>query len=97
MKNIAQVLQNSTLSKIVQRANELNDLNQKIHEILPKEFANLYRIRNLVDNQLVFEVPNAIVKQGLELRQRQLLEWIKQDFPEIDACIFKVNPSFKSY
>ena len=56
IKNITDILQNSSLTKIVQRANELNDLNQKIQKLLPNQYRGLYRIVNLVDNQLISEI-----------------------------------------
>ncbi|WGE64246.1 DciA family protein [Actinobacillus equuli subsp. haemolyticus] len=95
IKNITEVLQNSSLSRIVQRANQLNDLHQKVQKLLPEQYRGLYRIVNLVDNQLVFEVQNATVRQGLQLQSSHLLRLIHSDFPNVTELQFKVNPSFK--
>lgn len=97
IKNISEVLENSSLSRIVQRANELNLLNQKVQKLLPETFRGLYRIINLVDNQLIFEVQNATVRQGLQLQHFNLLKLIQTDFPEVTQLQFKVNPNFKLF
>lgn len=95
-KNIHEILQNSSLTKIVQRANELNALNQKIQHLLPKQYRHFYRILNLSDNLLTFEVQNATIRQGLLLQQTSLLKLIQTDFPQVTELQFKVNPNFKS-
>lgn len=96
LKNITEILQNSTLTRIVQQANELNQLNVKIQQLLPSLYRGLYRIINLSDNQLVFEVQSATIRQGLLLQQANLLKLIQTDFPQVTELIFKVNPNFKS-
>ncbi|WGE35016.1 DciA family protein [Actinobacillus genomosp. 1] len=97
IQNITEVLQNSSISRIVQRANELNLLNQKIQNLLPKQYRGLYRIVNLVDNCLIFEVQNATIRQGLLLQRTLLLELIRLDFPTVTELQFKVSPSFKHF
>ncbi|MDD0823636.1 DciA family protein [Mannheimia sp. AT1] len=94
-KNINDILQNSTLTRIVEKANVINDLNQKVQKILPESFRGLYRVANLVDNQLIINVQSATVRQGLILQQARLLEQIQADLPEVIRLEFKVNPSFK--
>lgn len=95
-KNIHEILKNSSLTKIVQRANELNELNRKIQQLLPEQYRELYRILNLSDNLLTFEVQNATIRQGLLLQQTSLLKLIQTDFPQVTELQFKVNPNFKS-
>lgn len=95
-KNIHEILQNSSLTKIIQRANELNELNRKIQQLLPEQYRGLYRILNLSDNLLTFEVQNATIRQGLLLQQTSLLKLIQTDFPQVTELQFKVNPNFKS-
>ncbi|QNS14982.1 DciA family protein [Mannheimia bovis] len=94
-KKINDILQNSTLSRIVEKANFVNDLNQKIQKILPQSYRGLYRVANLVDNQLIINVQSATVRQGLLLQQASLLAQIQTDLPEITRLEFKVNPSVK--
>ena len=96
IKNITEILENSSLVKIVQRANQLNELNEKIQSLLPAQFRKLYRIVNLVENQLIIEVPNATISQGLQMQHTQLLPIIQKVSPQIDECVFKINPDFKS-
>ena len=83
IKNITEILQNSSLSRIVQRANTLNDLNQKIKTLLPEKYRGLYRVANLVDNQLV-----------MELEYTTLLCAIQRDFPQVQTIQINVNPNF---
>lgn len=94
-QNIGELLQNSSLAKIVQRANELNRLNDNIQQLLPGQYRGLYRIVNLYDNLLVFDVQNATVRQGLLLQQAHLLQRIQTDLPQVNALQFNVNPEFK--
>ncbi|AHG73683.1 MULTISPECIES: DciA family protein [Mannheimia] len=94
-KKINEILQNSTLSRIVEKANFVNDLNQKIQKILPESYRGLYRVANLVDNQLIINVKSATVRQGLLLQQTALLAQIQTDLPEITQLEFRVNPSVK--
>lgn len=93
MKNITEILQNSSLSRIVQRASTLNELNFKIKNLLPAQYRSLYRIVNLVDNQLMIDVQNATVRQGLLLQQNELLKLLQTDFPQIEQLQIKVNPN----
>lgn len=94
-KNICDILQNSSLAKLVERSNEINQLNHKIQHILPVQYRDLYRIINLYENTLVIEVQNAMVRQGLLLQQAFLLKLIQTDFPQIAALEFRVNPQFR--
>lgn len=94
-KNINEILQNSTLSRIVEKANLINNLQQKVQKILPESYSGLYRVANLVDNQLIINVQNATVRQGLLLQQVTLLHQIQTDLPEITQLEFRVNPSIK--
>lgn len=96
-KPISEILQNSALTRIVQRANELNQMNVKIQRLLPSIYHRLYRIVNLSDNQLVFEVPNASIRQGLLLQQATLLKLIQAEFPQVSELKVKVNPNFKPF
>lgn len=96
-KPISEILQNSALTRIVQRANELNQMNVKIQRLLPSVYHRLYRIVNLSDNQLVFEVPNASIRQGLLLQQATLLKLIQAEFPQVSELKIKVNPNFKPF
>ncbi|HGO5814410.1 TPA: DciA family protein [Mannheimia haemolytica] len=92
-KKINEILQNSTLSRIVEKANFINDLNQKIQKIWPQSLVGLYRVVNLVDNRLIINVQNATIRQGLMLQQIALLKQIQTDLPEITHLEFRVNPS----
>lgn len=96
-KPISEILQNSALTRIVQRANELNQMNVKIQRLLPSVYHRLYRIVNLSDNQLVFEVANASIRQGLLLQQVTLLKLIQAEFPQVSELKVKVNPNFKPF
>lgn len=96
LKNISDILQNSSLAKIVERSNQINLMNQKIQQRLPIQYRQLYRIVNLYDNSLIIEVQNATVRQGLLLQQPLLLKLIQTDFPNITTLEFKLNPEFRA-
>lgn len=94
MKNITEILQTSSLGKIVERASNLNELNRIIPQIMPAQYAGLYRVANLVNDQLVFDVKNASVRQGLLLQEAILLNRIQQYYPKISLLVFRVRPYF---
>ncbi|MBR0572977.1 DciA family protein [Pasteurella atlantica] len=95
-KNISELLKQTKLSYIVERANLLNNLNYKIQQRLPQSYREFYRIANLEDNQLVFEVQSATIKSGLQLQQKELLNLIKIDFPNVTDLSFRINPNLKN-
>lgn len=95
VKKISEILQNSAIARIVQQANELNLLNDKIQQLLPNLYTGLYRVINLSDNQLTFEVPSAVIRQGFLLQQATLLALIQRDFPQVTELKFQVNPQLK--
>lgn len=92
VRNISEILQNSALTRIVQQANELNLLNERVQRLLPNLYQGLYRILNLSDNQLIFEVPSAVIRQGFLLQQATLLTLIQREFPQVTELKFQVNP-----
>ena len=94
-KNITDILQNSTLAKVVKRSNEVNELNHKIQRLLPIQYQNLYRLTDFSENCFTIEVKNATVRQGLLLQQPFLLKLIQMSFPAITQLEFRVNPNFK--
>ncbi|MDO4626966.1 MAG: DciA family protein [Pasteurellaceae bacterium] len=90
--NIKDVLQKSSLGKIMQRGLFLNDLNQQIQTIFPNQFNGLYKIVNLEQNELRIDVANGTVRQGFLLRQNELLALVQTHFPDISRLVFRVNP-----
>lgn len=96
VKDISKILQSSSLGKIVQRSALLYELNQKMPKLLPEKYRGLYRVANLVDNLLKFDVKNATIRQGLLLQQPMLLTAIQQDYPQITQLEFRVSPSFSA-
>lgn len=96
LKNITDILQQSSLKRIVERSQEIQFLNRRIEPLLPSTFRKLYRIVDLYDNTLIIDVPNATIRQGFLLQHSQLLDCIQQDFPEVKQLNIKVNPNFYS-
>ena len=94
-RNITDILQNSSLAKIVRHSNKINELNHKIQYLLPIQYKNLYRLVDFSESCFTIEVKNATVRQGLLLQQPFLLKLIQTDFPAITQLEFRVNPNFK--
>ncbi len=92
-KNISDILKQSQLFHIIERANLLNELNYKIQNCLPQAYRGLYRVANLSDNMLIIDVKNGTIKHGLQLQQNELLTLIKIDFPNITGLSFRVSPN----
>lgn len=93
-KNISEVLEQSSLSRLVERANQLNNLNDLLQQKLPEPFKRRCRVVNVSDDSLTLETPNAVVHQGLRLQQAYLLTIIQQAFPRIQTLLFRINPDF---
>ncbi len=92
-KNINEILKQSQLFHIIERANLLNELNYKIQDRLPQTYRGLYRIANLSENILIIDVQNGTVKNGLQLQQNELLTLIRIDFPDVTGLSFRINPN----
>ncbi len=97
IKNITTILGQTKLKQLVEKANIINDLNTKIQKRLPLAYKNLYRISNILNTEIIFEVQNASVKTGLQLQKNTILTLIKIDFPDITEVSFRINPDFKSF
>lgn len=91
--NVQDVLENSSLGKIMQKGILLQQLNEQLERLFPSQFKGFYRVANIAENSLVIEVANAMVRQGLLFKQKELLAQIQQLQPQIQQLNFKVNPS----
>lgn len=96
MINIKDLLETSDLAQIMRKGLFLNELNQQLQNIFPEQFGGLFRVVNIRHDSLNIEVAHASVRQGLLFRQNDLLEQIRQYFPEIKKLHFKVNPNLTS-
>lgn len=93
-KNISEVLLQSGLSRLVQRANTLNSLNERIQRKLPEAFRQHCRVVNFYENKIIFETQSAVVRQSLYLQQADLLHLIRQELPQVNELQFRINPNF---
>ncbi|MFQ1047451.1 DciA family protein [Avibacterium paragallinarum] len=91
--NVQDVLENSSLGKIMQKGILLQQLNEQLERLFPSQFKGVYRVANIAENSLVIEVANAMVRQGLLFKQQELLAQIQQFQPQIQQLNFKVNPA----
>ncbi|WP_410679006.1 DciA family protein [Avibacterium paragallinarum] len=91
--NVQDVLENSSLGKIMQKGILLQQLNEQLERLFPSQFKGFYRVANIAENSLVIEVANAMVRQGLLFKQQELLAQIQQFQPQIQQLDFKVNPA----
>ncbi|PJG84494.1 DciA family protein [Conservatibacter flavescens] len=92
MMNIKTILENSSLTKIMQRSLFLADLNHQISQLLPTQFNGLYRVANINEENLVIEVKSAVVRQGFLFKQTELLALIQQKYPKIQQLNLRINP-----
>ncbi|TCP95752.1 uncharacterized protein DUF721 [Cricetibacter osteomyelitidis] len=91
--NIKTLIENSHLSKILQKSTALNQLNERLTALFPTEFKGLFRVSNMENSTLILEVKSAMVRQALLFRQQELLNQIQQVKPELTELSFKINPS----
>lgn len=94
-KNITEVLQNSTFSRLVRRANQLNALNAQIQHQLPPLFQGRCKAVKLEENRLFLEVPSAVIRQAVLLQQAVVLQAIQAEFSQVNELEIRVNPDFK--
>lgn len=92
--NIKNVIDNSSITKIMQHARFLAQLNQQLQQLFPPHFQQQFRIANIQANQLCLEVKSATVRQALLFRQRELLKLVQQDYPNINQLSIRINPIF---
>ena len=90
--NITDVLEQSPFAKIMKKGLAINELNQKFNRLFPQEFHGKFRIGNMIDNSIFIETANAIVRQGILFRQRELLTAIQPTYPEVKGFEIKINP-----
>ncbi|WP_301098906.1 DUF721 domain-containing protein [Otariodibacter sp.] len=96
VKNIIDILENSSLSKIVQKSNQINTLNEHLKYQLPEQYKPLFRVTNIHHKSVTIDVKNASVHQGFLLQRAFLLKLIQTEFPHITQLELRVNPDFKS-
>lgn len=96
IRNINQVIEDSSFSKLMQKGLMINDLNTQLQRIFPVQFQGLYRVANVENGILSIEVMNAVVRQGVMFYQGQLLAVAQSIMPEIKELIFYVNPTLNN-
>ncbi|MCW9698755.1 MULTISPECIES: DciA family protein [unclassified Avibacterium] len=94
--NVQDVLENSRLGKIMQKGILLQQLNEQLARLFPSQFNGFYRVANFSETVLVIEVANAMVRQGLLFREKELLAKVKELNPQIQQLQFNVNPALLS-
>ncbi|MFZ7136259.1 DciA family protein [Avibacterium avium] len=94
--NVQDVLENSSLGKIMQKGILLQQLNEQVERLFPNQFKGFYRVANLSETTLVIEVANAMVRQSLLFKEKDLLAKVQDLNPQIQQLQFKVNPALIS-
>ena len=98
--NITDVLEQSPFAKIIKKGLAINELNQKFNRIFPQEFHGKFRIGNMTVNSIFIETANAIVREGILLRQTELfkqielLTLIQEECPQVTGFEITINPGF---
>ncbi|QLB13415.1 uncharacterized protein DUF721 [Bisgaardia hudsonensis] len=96
-KNINQIIEKTTFSQIIKKSAFINELNEKIQFLFPKEFKGYYRVLEIEQHNILFEVANAMVRQAFLFNQKKLLELINKEYPEIKEIKFSINPELNSF
>ncbi|MFD1805187.1 DciA family protein [Pasteurella oralis] len=94
--NVKELLENSSLAKIMKKGLFLNELNLHLQQHFPKQYQGLYKVANLEQDTLYLEVANAIVRQALMFQQKSLLALVNINYPEVKTIKFHINPSLLS-
>ena len=90
--NITEVIDRSPLSKLIQKALVINELNQKLYAVFPFELRVLLRVNGVNDGALELDVANAMARQSLLFRQNEFLPQLNAIAPEIKRLKIKVVP-----
>lgn len=90
--NVCELIENSSLAKIMKKGLFLNELNIRLQRLFPAQYQGLYQVADLNENELIFEVANAMVRQALLFRQQELLDLVHRDYPTITKLKFSINP-----
>lgn len=92
MKNIQQLVEQSSFAEIAKRAVFLNALNTQLQQRFPEIFRGRFRVATIRDDVIYCEVQNASLKQGILFRQAELLALAQEVFPQATRLEFKINP-----
>ncbi|MGV6988627.1 DciA family protein [Testudinibacter sp. P80/BLE/0925] len=92
MKNIQQLVEQSSFAEIARRALFLGDLNNQLQQRFPDVFRGRFRVATIRDEVIYCEVQNASLKQGILFRQAELLALAQEVFPQATRLEFKINP-----
>ena len=93
--NIVDVMEKSSFAKMMQKGLAIHELNQKFNRTFPKEFQGKFKIGAINGDSLFIEVANAIVRQGILFKQAELLQLVKQDYPQVEKLAIRINPEFQ--
>ena len=93
--NIVDVMEKSSFAKMMQKGLAIHEFNQKFNRTFPKEFQGKFKIGTITGDSLFIEVANAIVRQGILFKQTELLQLVKQDYPQVEKLAIRINPEFQ--
>ncbi|AAK03305.1 TPA: DUF721 domain-containing protein [Pasteurella multocida] len=91
--NVIELLENSSLAKIMKKGLFLNALNLHLQQRIPQQYQGLYNVANLEQDTLYLDVANASVRQALLFEQKTILARIHQDYPEVKKIKFTITPN----
>ncbi|OOF70976.1 DciA family protein [Rodentibacter caecimuris] len=92
--NVLDVMQSSPFAKILQKSLLINELNEQISGLFPKEIQGQFRLGQIHQQELFIEVSNAMVRQSILFRQSELLALIQQYHSNVEKLHIRINPEF---
>lgn len=92
--NVLDVMQSSPLAKILQKSAFIHELNERLSGLFPAGFQGQFRLGQISEQALFIEVSNAMVRQGLLFREKEILALIQPHYPEVSQLNIRINPDF---
>ncbi|AWX13327.1 hypothetical protein CEP49_01580 [Mergibacter septicus] len=96
IKNIRDIMNNSSLANIFEKGLKIVEINQKLSQIIPPEYKYQVHLANIRDDIASLETSNAVIRQALLFQQNTLLLALQKLVPNIKKLEIKINPNFRS-
>ena len=94
IKNIQEVIEKSSLVKIIDKGVKIIEINQKLSQFLSVEYRHKIRLANIRNQIACLECQSAAIRYGIQFQQHKILEFLQQCEPTIKKLEIKVNPNY---
>ncbi len=95
LQNIQNIINNSSLAKIMVRTQLVNNLNEYLKTHLPTKYGDYFKIINIRDNKVIISVPSATYQKGFTDHKQTFINVLKSFDNNLNMVEFIIDPNFK--